>query len=246
MHHVPIAGPAFSGDLAALMVALFLSGLAGSLTHCGAMCGPFVIAQVGAALDRSGWGPSDYGTLTRLRGAALVPYHLGRMTTYAALGAVAAGMVGFLGNLAGFRMVAALALTLAAVAMMAQAIGRGLGLVDRLLGTVLPGQPPAFAHALLADPGGWRGYALGVVLGFLPCGLIYAAVAGASAAGDPVRGALAMAAFAAGTAPGLIGIGWAGALFGRRWKTLARVLAPCALLLAAALLLATAWRLVAG
>ena len=123
-------------------------------------------------------------------------------------------------------------------------MGKSLGVLERALVRILPAQPPAAARRLIADPVGWRGYALGVVLGFLPCGLIYAALAAAAAAGDPLRGAAAMAAFALGTMPGLIGVGWAGAVFARRWKRLAGVVAPLALLASAILLLATAWRLV--
>src|SRR4030095_7428592 len=65
---------------------LLLAGLAGSVVHCVGMCGPFVLGQVMADLDH---GPSAYGEWRRLCGAALLPYHLGRLTTYAALGSLA-------------------------------------------------------------------------------------------------------------------------------------------------------------
>jgi sulfite exporter TauE/SafE len=235
MHHLPSVQPIdAAGDAAGLFLALFLTGLAGSFTHCAAMCGPFVIAQIGAGLERDATRGLPYGTLARLRGAALLPYHL----------AAASGMVGFLANAAVYRALAALLLTLAAAAMLLQALGRGLGIVERLLAGVAPTRPPALARAFLTDPSGWRGYVLGVLLGFLPCAMVYAALAAAAAAGDPLRGALAMAAFAAGTVPGLAGVGWAGALFGRRWRRPTAILAPDALLASSALLLATAWRLV--
>jgi sulfite exporter TauE/SafE len=245
MHPIPLSAFETFGEPFGLFLALFLSGVAGSATHCIGMCGPFVIAQVGASLDRPESRVAAYGVLQRLRGAALLPYHFGRMTTYAALGAAAAGMVGFIANAAAFRVVAGLLLAIAAFAMLVQAVGRSLRGVERILARFLPAQPPAAARGLIAEPVGWRGYALGVVLGFLPCGLIYAALAAAASAGDPVRGATAMAAFALGTMPGLIGVGWAGAVFGRRWRRLTAVLAPVALLVSAILLLSMAWRLVA-
>jgi sulfite exporter TauE/SafE len=247
MLHISASIAEPSGGLAGLSLALFLAGLAGSFTHCVGMCGPFVIAQVGAALDRAEAAAprADYGTLRRLRGAALLPYHFGRMTTYAVLGAAGATVLGFVANIAAYRVLAALLLSLAAMAMLAQALGRGLGFVDRLLTRLLPRHAPGAARGLLVDPGGWRGYALGVVLGFLPCGMLYAALAAASATGHPLHGAVAMAAFAAGTVPGLAGVGWAGALFGRRWKRLTGIVATLALLASAVLLLAIALRLVA-
>lgn len=240
-HHAPLL-PTGDGDLVAHAIALLLMGLAGSFTHCVAMCGPFVLAQVTAGLDvASGRG---YGIMHRLRGAALIPYHLGRMTTYTALGAGSAGIIEFVGNIAGFRALAAIMLVFAAIAMIAQAVGRSIPLLDRLFTGQAPMFVPRLARGLLERPTGLRGYALGVALGFLPCGLLYAAVAAASGAGNASRGALVMAAFALGTTPGLLGVGWAGLLFGRGWLRVSAMAAPVLLLIGATMLLAMAWRIV--
>ena len=83
-----------------------------------------------------------------------------------------------------------------------------------------------------------------MALGFIPCGMLYAAIAAASAAGGIARGAVAMSGFALGTVPGLIGVGWAGLLFGRRWRRLAAILGPAVMLVSAAMLLAMALRIV--
>lgn len=232
-----------TGDLATLLVALLLMGLAGSFTHCVGMCGPFVIAQVTAGLEQDG-ARGSYGTLQRLRGAALLPYHLGRMTTYTALGAASAGVLGFVANSAGFRALAAVVLALAALAMIAQALGRSLPLVDRLLPRAAGVPGGERLSGLFTRPRGWRGYLLGVALGFIPCGMLYAAIAAASAAGSVSGGALAMLAFAIGTVPGLLGVGWAGLLFGRGWQRISAVLAPIMMLASAVLLLAMALRIV--
>jgi hypothetical protein len=74
---------------AGLPLSLFLAGLAGSLVHCVGMCGPFVLTQVVADAGSSRQG--SYGEWRRLGGASLAPYHLGRLTTYTALGAIADG-----------------------------------------------------------------------------------------------------------------------------------------------------------
>ena len=75
-----------------LLASLFLAGLVGSATHCVGMCGPFVLAQTVARLEER--PASDMREIHRLSGAALVPYHLGRATTYAGLGAIAALVAG--------------------------------------------------------------------------------------------------------------------------------------------------------
>ncbi len=64
-------------------------------------------------------------------------------------------------------------------------------------------------------------YGLGLVLGLLPCAMLYAALAAAAATGSAIEGAAAMAAFALGTAPALIAVGYAGQFFGRRWRAAA-------------------------
>jgi sulfite exporter TauE/SafE len=65
--------------------------------------------------------------------------------------------------------------------------------------------------------GRWLGeYVTGVSLGFLPCGLVYGALAVSAGCGAPAMGAAAMAAFALGTAPALVAVGYGGALLGAR------------------------------
>ena len=49
-----------------------------------------------------------------------------------------------------------------------------------------------------------RAYPLGLVLGFLPCGLSYSAFAAAAATGSPVAGMAIALAFGAGTLPALL------------------------------------------
>lgn len=214
----------------ALPATLFLAGLVGSLVHCSLMCGPFVLGQVGARMARAG----AIGEGRRFAEATLVPYHLGRLTTYSILGAVAGALGATMATVSGARWVPALFLLVAAAFFAAQAIDglrRFLPHAPAGLGMVL-----ARIGARLGDGRGWRGYGLGLVLGFLPCGLLYGGLAAAAGAGGPMAGGIAMFAFTLGTMPGLIGVGYLGALFARRWEgALARV-APFLLLFNAAVL----------
>jgi uncharacterized protein len=186
--HTAIASGSMLGALPLLLL-LFVTGVWGSFSHCAGMCGPFVLTQVDQTIGQRGF--SRWG---RLRGAALVPYHLGRMTTYAALGAVSGSLSGLLVEVTGLRWVFAGFLLLAALLFAAQAVGapawRALSappFLGRLVGR------------LAQEPSGWRHYALGTALGFLPCGLLYGALTAAAAAGDAITGALAMVAFSIGT-----------------------------------------------
>jgi len=71
-------------------IPMFVAGLAGGFTHCAGMCGPFVFAQVASRLSHI--DIDAFGTMARVRVAATLPYHLGRLTTYTVLGAIAGGI----------------------------------------------------------------------------------------------------------------------------------------------------------
>ena len=155
-----------------LLVGLFLAGAAGSTMHCVPMCGGFVLGQVADGMARL---PSArLCEWQRVSRGALLPYHLGRLTTYAGLGALggaATGRLPWFGAASGVLLLLGAALFLAHVA------------------RVLPGldrAPAGWTHAisrLARRTSG--GYPLGVVLGFLPCGFLYAALATSASSGDP-------------------------------------------------------------
>lgn len=225
-----------------LLTSLLFTGLVGGVSHCIGMCGPFVLSQVGARLERI---PADrMREWHRLTGAALLPYQLGRMTTYAILGAVAAGLAGRLNDWSGLRWLSAVLLLLAAVLFVGHAVPRlkRLWQPNAVTGPVGAGPGGAsgwigrVAAPLFTAPVGWRGYALGVVLGFIPCGLLYAALAVAAATGDPVAGAFGMMAFCLGTLPNLFAVGLVGHLAGQRWRGLIAQAAPVLLILNAGVL----------
>lgn len=233
-------------DNAGLLASLFLAGLVGSASHCVGMCGPFVLAQAVARLEaRVADGMREWH---RVAGAALVPYHLGRATTYTGLGAVAAGLAGGVVDVTGLRQLSALLLAVAALFFLGYGLQRlgvaipwlargGEGWWRRVVGDRI--------RPLFARPTGFRGYGLGLALGFLPCGLLYGALAAAASAGGMVGGAFAMLSFALGTVPALLAIGVAGHVAGSNWRAVAGKAAPALLMLNAVILSYMAWRLAA-
>jgi sulfite exporter TauE/SafE len=212
-----------------LLLGLFLAGAGGSTMHCVPMCGGFVLGQVADGMARL--PAARLCEWQRIGRGALLPYHLGRLTTYAflgALGAAASGRLPWFGFISAGLLLLGAALFLAHVA------------------RVLPGLDRA--------PAGWTrtvarlakrasgGYPLGIVLGFLPCGFLYAALATTAASGNPLLGAAGMLAFGFGTMPALVAVGIAGQAAGRRWHRAVATAAPAVMLLNAALLTALALR----
>jgi sulfite exporter TauE/SafE len=190
--------------------AFFVAGLAGGAGHCVAMCGP-IVASLGLAAQPG---------LGALRvSARTVPYHLGRVTTYALLGAIM-GLTGTFVNVAGRLAGLTNAVAVIAGALMvlfgigATGLSRPLERLTFRASTRLTG----LARSLLG--GGARLYPLGLALGFLPCGLSWPAFLGAAATGAPVPGLLAALAFGLGTVPGLLAAGFLAAAFGQRARGL--------------------------
>jgi sulfite exporter TauE/SafE len=203
---------------------LFSLGLVGGAIHCAPMCGPFVLMQLAQ--------PAGGLAVQRLASSALPGYQLGRLTTYLALGAASGGLGGTVVRAIHWQPVAGTLLAIAALSFLGQALkssglspsglpfaGIGAKLVTPLLGPIERLLRMRHLHV--------SGYALGLVLGFLPCGLLYTALIAAAATGSAVAGGLAMAAFAIGTMPALMTLGLLGAGALRRWRLpLGRVATP--------------------
>ena len=221
-----------------VLLGLFAAGAAGSVVHCGPMCGAFVLGQTSERMARL--RSEQLCERRRIGNGLLLPYHLGRLTTYAGLGAFAAGSAAAFGQVAWFARLSAALLVGAAILFLTHAIGRILpsaGRAPHLWGKLIS----AFSRRI--ERGSRRGeYLLGLTLGFLPCGFLYAAITTAAATARPAMGAAAMLAFGLGTAPALMVVGIAGHAAGRRWNRGVMLAAPVLMVLNAVLLLALAWQ----
>lgn len=186
------------------LTAMFALGLAGSI-HCVQMCGPIVLS-FGIPL----------ASQTRARQAAAHGcYHAGRIATYCLLGALA-GFVGsgveWIGRVGGVAHAAAItAGSIMIVAGLLMVLSRRNGLIQ--IGS--PSILTRWTGRLLQSPVPGAKLGMGLLLGFLPCGLIYAAVLKAMTSGSPLAGAGEMLLFGLGTAGPLLFLGLFSGLLGR-------------------------------
>ena len=180
---------------ASLPIAL-ATGFLGGFGHCVAMCGPLVGAL---GISAPPGIPARRALLPQLA------YHLGRITTYGTVGAVMGLLGSFVnvaGRMAGWQDVVAVLAGLLMVAMGLGAAAQSLWVKSaegRLAGRVL-----SAVRRLAGHEAPVRAYPLGLVLGFLPCGLSYSAFAAAAATGSPVAGMAIALAFGFGTLPALL------------------------------------------
>lgn len=222
-----------------LIATLFLGGLVGSLTHCVGMCSPFVFAQTASSL-----ADNRQGAFGRLRGAALLPYHLGRVTTYAALGVIAAGFSGFFAASTMMPTVSATLMIFAGILFFANAAPSArismLPLGAQRAVRQFGGKLGEVARPFFAGRSAYHRYALGVTLGFLPCGLVAAALLAAAATGDPVAGGIGLASFGLATIPALTFTAAIGQFSANRWPNGIKTVARGAMVLSGASLFAIA------
>jgi sulfite exporter TauE/SafE len=183
------------------LLTIFVGGLLGS-AHCVGMCGAFTLT-LGSA-SRS-W------TANAVR---QVVYSAGRIAVYAFAGAVA-GYAGWkLGRDYSYLVHAQSVLAMIAGVLL---IVEGLfsaGILRRP-GSHAGGCAGASAFAsMLRAPKLSSVFAAGMLNGLLPCGLVYAYLALAAAAGGVHQGGLVMLVFGIGTIPALLLTGMSGSLLG--------------------------------
>ncbi len=196
------------------LFSMFVLGILGT-GHCLGMCGPLVFAF-----------PGQTGKFS-----SHIYYHAGRILTYTAVGFVIGGIGSGITGMAStgdaeplmwvsrlevfFSMIAALFLIFFGSARL------GFFKEPNWMSFASPGKIPGYGGILrsaLEEKKAASMFLLGVFLGFLPCGLSYAAFARALAARGPQHGGLLLLAFAAGTVPGLLIVGTGATGLARRFR----------------------------
>ncbi len=180
----------------------FVVGLLGGV-HCLGMCGGIVgaltLGQPRARADEPGFWLLQLG------------YNLGRLASYALAGALAGGL-GLLLAAAGPLADAQRALDVAAGLFMV-VLGlylagwwSGLARLERAGGLLWKRIEP-LGRRLLPVRSPLHAFLLGMVWGWLPCGLVYSVLVWSLSAGGVAQGALLMLAFGLGTLPNLLLMG---------------------------------------
>jgi sulfite exporter TauE/SafE len=173
-------------------LALFLVGLLGA-GHCAGMCGGIV-----GALSMQ--GPQG-GTSLPIH----LAYNLGRIASYALAGLLAGALGQLAGNLIALQhgLYIFASLMLVALGLYLLGMTQSLAWVERGGQAVWKRIHPLTAR-FLPVRGIAQALPLGMLWGWLPCGLVYSALTTALAAGSAGKGALLMLAFGLGTLPNLL------------------------------------------
>jgi uncharacterized protein len=185
-----------------------LSGLAlgflGSL-HCIGMCGPIALAL-----------PSQNKSKLSFYSGRIL-YNLGRVVTYSIMGLVI-GLIGQKINLAGYQQIVSIVLGVLILAIVL--------LPSRIKNYLIQLKPVQLVTKTLQSSIGVlfrKGsqsslFSIGVLNGFLPCGFVYVALAGAVAMGNVEKSILFMLLFGIGTIPAMFSASIVTNLLGQNFR----------------------------
>ncbi|MEZ4801062.1 MAG: sulfite exporter TauE/SafE family protein [Flavobacteriales bacterium] len=173
-----------------LIAAAAALGFAGSL-HCVGMCGPLVSIVHGGAQGKSmkWWGNQGL-------------YHFGRIGVYALFGV----LTGFLGkSLSAMGLQRWLAL-ISGVVLLVMILFPFFSKKKFVVGNQLFQKVSSRFSQFLQKKNPSKYLALGVINGFLPCGLVYAAMAASLSGGSIMGSVLFMVIFGVATSPALVAV----------------------------------------
>ena len=178
----------------------FFTGLLGGFGHCIGMCGPLVASY------------TLYEKDIFRRFPAVLPhllYNGGRITTYVFIGAlmgISGSFVNTAGKLSGIQNAVGI---LAGAFMVVMGLGitgvfKDIRLLEKHNSLIL-----RMVKNVREGDSLWRYFPLGLLLGFLPCGLSYSVFIGAAATGSMPSAMFFVLCFGVGTIPSLLLFGLA-------------------------------------
>ena len=186
------------------ILAAFFIGFFGSL-HCIGMCGPIAIAL---PVPKSSPPDGRAGNISFITGRLL--YNLGRVVTYSFLGALF-GLLGDRIALTGTQQIVSIALGVIIIIAVLLPQKYKNYFAQHTIPQRLT-QPLKANIGVLFNKGTFSAmFLIGILNGFLPCGLVYVALAGAITSGDAISGAAVMMLFGFGTVPAM----FAATVFGK-------------------------------
>lgn len=184
-------------------ITAFTVGLLGGV-HCVGMCGGIVGALSFATQQNK---KAVSGPLLSL----LLSYNTGRLISYTVAGGLLGGLGWLVSVWSDIHMLQRLLQLLAAVFMLMMGLyisgwWMGLGRLEKIGSHIWKHIQP-LAQKLLPVTSPAKALVLGLLWGWLPCGLVYSVLVWSVSAGSVVDGALLMLCFGLGTLPNLMAMG---------------------------------------
>jgi sulfite exporter TauE/SafE len=204
-----MAGTSF--ESIGLILTAFLTGLTASFTHCIGMCGPIAIGQMSMRLMHL---PKEKNTeWNRFKCALSIPYYLGKAITYMCLMLVAMSISQSFRSLPYIKWLSIILLFVTALFFIKSGITRTFAFLDIKLPFIksINNLFVNMISRLKLTPFGLGGMVMGMALGLIPCGIVYASIITIiSHTSSYAVAALSMFMFGFATIPGLFIVAYLG------------------------------------
>lgn len=184
-------------------------GFLGSF-HCLGMCGPLALAV--------GSGTGNKSIVAKLL------YNGGRLLTYTSMGALA-GLIGSSFSMMGIQDDISILSGILIILVVLFSNDKLARMISGRTVTFTSGLRTALGQQL-KKKSSFAITGIGMLNGLLPCGFVYLALAGATAADSAAEGATYMLLFGAGTVPMMLGLSMAGAFLSAKFRSGLNRLSP--------------------
>ena len=209
-----------------IVLSLLSMGFFGGFTHCISMCGPLVVSQISHNLAST--KIEDFHGFTKFKNFALISYHLGRITTYSFLGLITFFLRTKLDENNNFKFISAFLIFIAIMFFVLMFIKQNQNLtifkkikfyrfnhfkkniIFKIFYKIISNFISFFSKNLdflFKNSRGFYGYFLGIILGFIPCGMLYGAIAMAGSFSSPFLSIVGMIIFGSTTFIALFFVG---------------------------------------
>ena len=176
----------------------FLIGILGS-GHCLGMCGGITTMLTSALAEQSS---------TNKKMALVTFYHVGRIFSYSLIGFLVALTSSLAAKNIGLPIVILKTIAALFLILLGLYLGQWLMWLTHIekLGKGIWSKISPLSKKVIPVNNKSKAFGLGMLWGWLPCGLIYSTLTWALASGDAINGALIMLAFGLGTLPALLAL----------------------------------------
>jgi len=191
-------------------IAAFLVGLLGGV-HCIGMCGG-IVGALSLGLQQDAHAPLSAPNKKQSFFPYLLSYNVGRISSYTLAGLLMGG-VGWLGShLFELYALQKVLEIIAAIFMLVLGLyiagwWKILARVEQLGGSIIWKRLEPFGRRFMPVSSYRQAFALGLVWGWLPCGLVYSVIIWTISTQSPLEGGVLMLSFGLGTLPNLLLMG---------------------------------------
>lgn len=216
------------GESSAFIVSIIITGVIGSFTHCIGMCGP--IAMIQSSMRMMNIDSNKMRQSAKIKAVFATPYYLGKATTYVFYYIILEVFTSAFSKTPYYGFIISALLILSGCGFALFAISGNYNFPFKFLNSAGQRFFERVKKKITFTPFGIKGFMMGAVLGFIPCGFVYAIIISISSYFESIAlGLITVFLFGISTIPGLFISSYIGNKFinknKKKFRLIVRILA---------------------